>query len=412
MAGSLMSVPQPKVEIGFDLVGANAPFFTLDDATKGLLDNTSFPLSGTIFYDFTDRMVEISVNRGKNRQLDVYDPGLASVTLLNNDRLFDPTYEASPFFGAVVPKRALRISSNEEYTFIGVADDWNFQYSPNGQSLVSLSASDAFSYFAEQTLSAGTPSVELSGTRINNILDLPDVNWPDNKRRVDAGQQLLAAEPIADNTNVLSYFQQIAVSEPGSFFISRDGDVVFQDRNNVGRFKDVALTDEGDGIPYVGMRIQYGSELLYNEIVVSSPAGTAIVSNLDSQAEYGILNLTRSGLLVNDLPSLQAIATINEARFSQPEYRFESVDILMDELTRQQQDSLLALEIGDYITITFTPNGIPPAIVRTAEVIRIDHSVSLDSHVMSLGFSQTSATPWTLSDPVFGKLSSGNILYF
>ena len=31
-----MSIPIPKVEIGFDITGSNAPLFTLDSATKGV----------------------------------------------------------------------------------------------------------------------------------------------------------------------------------------------------------------------------------------------------------------------------------------------------------------------------------------------------------------------------------------
>ena len=382
-----MSIPAPKVEIGFDLVGANAPFLTLDDPTKGKLDDANYPLSGTIFYDVTDRMVEINVNRGKNRQLDLYDPGLANVTLLNNDRVFDPTYEASPFFGQIIPKRALRISAGTALTFVGVADDWNLSYEPNGDSIVALAASDAFSYFADQTLAAGTPAVELAGTRINDILDLPYVNWPTEAREIDAGIELLADDPIAEDTNVLSYFQQIAASEPGSFFISREGNVVFQDRHNTFRSKNVTLADDGSGIPYVGMRISYGSELPCNEIVVSATAGTALAENTASQAEYGVLNLTRSQLLVSSLESLESMATIFASKYSQPEYRFESVEILLDELTAGQQNDLLNLEIGDVVQIKFTPNLIPPAITKYAEIIRIDHNVDLNNHILSLGFS-------------------------
>jgi len=84
-----MAIPIPKVEIGFDIVGTNAPFFTLDSPTKGLLDNTSFPLSGSIFYDVTDKVKSIATRRGKNRQLDEFDPGLANILFDNNDRTFD-----------------------------------------------------------------------------------------------------------------------------------------------------------------------------------------------------------------------------------------------------------------------------------------------------------------------------------
>jgi hypothetical protein len=407
-----MAIPAPKVEIGFDIVGANAPFLTLDDPTKGKLDDPNYPLSGTIFYDVTDRMVEISIGRGKNRQLDQYDVGLASVVLQNNDRIFDPTYEASPYFGQIIPKRALRISAGTALSFVGAADDWNLLYEPNGQSIVSLSASDAFSYFTDQTIPLGTPTAELSGARVNSILDLPDVNWPDDKRRIDDGIQLLTDEVIADNTNVLNYLKQVTASEPGAFYIDREGNVVFQDRHNTFRSTPTVIADDGTGIPYVGMNIQYGSEFLYNEIVIGAQAGTAVAQDPASIGEYGVLNFTQTGLLTSDIEAVESIATIYASKFSQPEYRFESVDIQLDELTPQQQTEILALDISDVVLIKFTPNNIPPAIIRYGEIIRIDHAVTVTSHVVRLGFASTEKSAWTLSDAAFGRLSEGNILYF
>jgi len=87
------------VELGFDLPASVGPFFVLDDPVKGKLDNTSYFLSGVIFFDVTERVRNFSIRRGKSRQLDNYQAGACSVTLSNNDRAFDPTYTASPFYG-------------------------------------------------------------------------------------------------------------------------------------------------------------------------------------------------------------------------------------------------------------------------------------------------------------------------
>jgi hypothetical protein len=160
------------------------------------------------------------------------------------------------------------------------------------------------------------------------------------------------------------------------------------------------------------MNIQYGSELLYNEIVIGAAAGTAVTQNLTSIGEYGILNFTQTGLLTNSLDSIDAISSIYASKFSQPEYRFESVDIQLDELPPEQQQEILALDISDVVQIKFTPNNIPPASVRFGEITRIDHSVTVVSHTVRLGFASVERSPWTLSDDAFGRLSEGNILYF
>jgi hypothetical protein len=78
-----MSLPTKKVEIGFDLSTSGAPFFTLDDPTAGVLDNTEFTLGGTLFYDVTDYVVRVSTNRGRNRELDRYNAGQLEVLFDN-----------------------------------------------------------------------------------------------------------------------------------------------------------------------------------------------------------------------------------------------------------------------------------------------------------------------------------------
>lgn len=118
------------VELGFDLPASVGNFFKLDDPVRGKLDNTTYVLSGVIFYDVTSRVRGFSIKRGKSRQLDNYQAGVASVILNNNDRAFDPTFAASPYYGQVIPKREIRISSNGVRQYTGLIDDWNLVYAP------------------------------------------------------------------------------------------------------------------------------------------------------------------------------------------------------------------------------------------------------------------------------------------
>lgn len=408
-----MAIPVPTVEIGFDIVGFNAPFFTLDDPTKGLLDNTGFPLGGQIFYDVTDKVKSIATRRGKNRQLDEFDPGLANVLFDNNDRTFDPEYVNSPYFGQVIPKRAIQISSGGKRIFTGVVDDWNLEYQPGGNSEASAASSDAFTLFNTQTLPAGTATAQTSGQRINAILDLPDVSWPENERIIEGGATQLGADVFPEDSNVLEYMRQVARSEPGNVFMSADGKVVFADRNPNSDGSTLTFADDGTGIPYQGLKVVYGSELLYNEIVLGSQfAGTFVAQDPSSIAEYGILNLTQIDLLTADATYLEKLSAYYAIKYSQPEYRFESLEVVLDEVSPAQQQTILGLEISDYVTIKFTPNGIPPAIVKIAEVIRIDHDITPDAHVVSIGFATVDKGFWTLSDGIFGRLSAGNVLGF
>ena len=407
-----MAIPRPTVQIGFDLVGANANLLTLDNPVKGKLNDPAYPLGGQIFYDVTDKVKSIATRRGKNRQLDEFDGGLANVVFDNNDRTFDPEYVNSPYYGQIIPKRAIRIFSGGNPVFQGVIDDWNLNYDPGGFSEASAAASDAFTLFNTQTLPAGTATAQKSGQRVNSILDLADVNWSTQDREIETGLTTLGADVYTEDTNVLEYLRTVARSEPGNLFISKDGKVVFTDRNAAPASGGVTLSDDGTGIPYQGMKVVYGSELLYNEIVIGSDAaGTVVARDTASIADYGVLNLTQTGLLMSDPTYVQNLAIYYASKYSQPEYRFESVDIIIDELSDAQQQAILGLEISDFVTIKFTPNGIAPAIEKIAEVIRIDDDITPDSHVVSLGFATLDYFLLVLDDPEFGKLDRGALAF-
>lgn len=408
-----MTIPVPKVEIGFNLVGADANFFTLDSATKGVLDNTDFLLSGAIFYDVTNTVQSVTVRRGKNRQLDDFNPGLANIVFNNEDRTFDPEFQSSPYSGQIIPRRAVRISSGGQFIFTGVIDDWNLEYSPSGQSDASAACTDSFASLASQTLVPGTAVVQTSGERINAILNQPGVSWPTQDRLIDTGITTLGPDVVEEGANALEYLRNVASSEPGQVFVGKQGQLIFKDRNPSSSSNFLTFSDDGVGIGYQAIKVVYGSELLYNQVSLTNFNDvTVTATDTNSIAEYGPLNYTKTNLLVNDPVELANIAVLLATKYGEPEYRFESIDIILNKFDTETQNQIIALEIGDVVQVSFTPNKIPPAITKFAEVIRIDHDITPQAHVVSLGFSTISFGPWTLSDPVFGRLSADNILSF
>lgn len=408
-----MTLPVQKVEIGFNLTGANAPLFTLDNSVKGVLDNTDFPLSGTIFFDVTARVKSVAIQRGKNRQFGQFDAGLANVVFLNNDRTFDPEYEQSPFFGQIIPKREIRISSGGERTFTGVVDDWNLSYSISGLSEASASCSDAFSVFNNQVLSAQTFTAQTSGERVSAVLDDPNVNWNAADRSIETGQSVFGSDSVLENTNALSYLRQIEASEPGQLFVGKNGNLTFKDRNPSAGSSFLTFSDNANGIGYETMEVVYGSELLHNEIILTNLSGTtATVTDEESIAEYGRFVFTYDTSLVASGETLANIALLLANAYSQPEYRFESLSITLDKFDPATQSQILNLEIGNVVEVQFTPNKIPPAIIKLVEITQIQHAISPASHIITFGFSTIDKGPWTLSDAAFGRLSANNVLSF
>lgn len=402
-----MTLPVQKVELGFDLsFSANPNLFTLNDPIKGELDN-GYGLGGLTYIDVTARVRTINVARGRKTEFSNFPAGQVVVELNNHDRAFDPLYDQSPYFGNIIPRRQIRVTSGGIVQFTGWVDDWNLSYLPNGDSVVAAIATDATSVIAQQTLSATTPSSEYPGERINSILDSADVSWSTELRDIDPGESLLSNAAIDDSTNALQYLQTVAASEPGQLFIDKDGKITFRDRT---RFptSDTTVYMGGTGIPFQNVGVIYGAENLYNEIQISRVGGgTAVASDLESQNLYGIKNLTIDNLLMaTDAQSVE-LALIYAQRYSQPEYHFDSVEVNLNKLTPAQQASILGLDLGSICRIEFTPNNIGDPIVSFTRVIGIDHTINPTSHYVTLGFQALDYTALVLNDAVFGKLDSG-----
>jgi hypothetical protein len=414
-----MPAPDVKVEFGFDL-GQRDPFaFVLDSATRGVLDGTEFTLGGERYFDITDRLVTAQVRRGKSQALDRIDAGVVSVTVDNSDRVFDPLYENGPFFGQLIPRRSVRVTSNGLPVFVGFIDDFDIQYEPGVQSVVRIDASDALSVLTNSGLEEFTPDSELSGARINTVLDRPEVDWPAELRDIDAGNSTMLDSDVAEGTGTLTYLQLVANSEFGTLFLSKDGNITFRERNSVPNTPNIVFSDEVvagvyTGIQFADVNIVYGSENLYNRITLENAdifPEQAFAEDATSQAVYGPRTLSQTGLLIQEPEQLQFLADFFLARYKEPQYRFETVTVVLDTLSTVNQNKVLDLEIGDIVQVRFEPSDIPPAIEQYCRIIGVNHDWSPGSKNISFSLERLDFAVFILNDPVLGELDNDRLAY-
>ena len=414
-----MPAPSVKVELGLDL-GQRDPFaFILDNATRGVLDNTEFTLGGERLFDITPRLVTTTVRRGKNNALDRIDAGIVTIVVDNSDREFDPLYQDGPYFGQLVPRRSVRVSANDYPVFVGFIDDFDIQYEPGKQSVVQIQVSDAFSVLANSGLEEFTPDSELSGARINTVLDRPEVDWPAELRDIDAGNSVMLDADVAEGTGTLEYLQLVSDSEFGTLFLAKDGKIAYRERNAVPNTPNLVFSDEivagvYTGIQFADVNIVYGSENLYNRITIENAdliPEQAFAEDSDSQALYGPRTLTQSGVLIQDPAQLQFLADFLLARYKEPQYRFETVTVVMDTLSEANQDAVLDLEIGDIVLVRFEPSDIPPAIEQYCRIIGINHDWNPGSKNISFSLERLDFAIFILNDPVLGELDNDRLAY-
>jgi hypothetical protein len=414
-----MPAPVVKVELGLNLGNRDPNAFMLDDPTRGLLDNTDFTLGGDRLFDITDRLIGASVSRGKNNALDRIDSGISSITVDNSDRHFDPLFPNGPYFGQLIPRRTIRVTCNDLPVFLGSIDDFDIVYAPSNRSQVRIDVSDAFSTLTQSGLSEFTPTSQLSGARVNAVLDRPEVAWPEADREIDPGNSTMLGALVDEGTSVLEYLQLVSNSEFGNLFIGKDGKVVFRERNSVPNtpnlvFSDEVVAGEYTGIQFASVNNVFGSENLYNRILISnaaSPALEATANDDNSQVLYGPRSYSQSSLLVADQDELQFLADFLLARFKEPQYRFESLTVVMDTLTEANQDAVLDLEIGDIVLVRFEPSDIPPAIEQYVRIIGISHDWTSTSKNISFSLERLDFAIFILDDPVLGQLDNDRLAY-
>ena len=394
-----------KVELGFTQAGIGAPFITLNDSVKGIIGSQDYYIGGgEVFVDVSRWFKSLSLSRGKSRELDRFDSGKLTVVFDNSLRLFDPTYASSPFFGQIVPKRAVRITVDGVIEFTGVVDDWNIAYEPSGNSEAALVASDNFALLANNILTSFSSSEELTGARIEAALD--DVAWPSARRDIDAGEETLIATTNS-NDNLLAYLTKVESSELGFLFIDKIGDVRFISRNGSFGATVVTLADDGTGVPYTSIQATYGSEFLYNKVTLSNGSATATQEDSFSQALYGALDYELDTLNID--ARLSPIAGALLTKYKQPEYRFQNVEVALDTVTALQRADLLAVELGDIVQVKFTPSSIPPAITRLARVIGIEQTINNQENRIAFQLASIEGSPLVISSPAFGIIGTGTI---
>lgn len=172
--------------------GAAPAAITGQPSITTLVAFSSDPGATPVWSDISDRMLGFTVNRGRQRELDRFVAGRLSLTLNNEDRAFDPTYTASPYYPNVVPMRRIKIQATAGGVtydvFTGYVDSWNQQYQHPQSATCTVEATDAFKVLQNLELrsSAYAETIETAG---------PTFWW----RLGDPSGSTVAAESVTGN---------------------------------------------------------------------------------------------------------------------------------------------------------------------------------------------------------------------
>lgn len=346
---------------------------------------------GETLVDISDRVVSLSVSRGRSDALEPTPAGRASVTVRNRDGELDPLNVDSALYPGVEPGRTLTVSADGVMVFSGQIEDISLFYDAGGAADVTVSAVDGLA--ALGIVEIPEPGVVLSqsasGTQIRTLIT-SDPRWWTAGTAIATGDATLAAG-TADG-NLLQQLRVIETSEGGFLFVSRDGDLTFRERTFGTGATPLLLADDDTGVRYEQLQRLTSADSL--RTAGRAERGTAVIEVQDDVA------IERFGVRVLDLGVVTLLSDAAvEQRLEFELARRSAPAPTVSEVTTSQLRSagtaVLGLELGDPVTVVYTPPGMAE-ISQFGVVQRVGHDwtvgagwrtrIGLDSREVLYGF--------------------------
>lgn len=369
----------------------------------------------------TSDTINATVTRGRTSGVfDAVDVGGAQAQLNNEDRDYDPLYAASPFFGHIIPGKRFVMVSGGVTIYDGDVADWGFSYDVSGRSIAVVDAEDDLALFGRAEFDEWTTiNGELAGARIAAVLARPEVNYTDTVA-LDDGITVLVDDFVSWGSNVLNYIELVAQTDNGLFYVSRTGVPTYKDRHAFIGVASAATFGTG-GIGFSEVAVSYGRDQLYNRVVVERsepvledapiPIPQSVSDATSITTHRGTFTLSLPGLLFQDDDTALDLATQLLSVYKDPLYRFESITVEVHGLTGGEQTTVLGLDLGSVVTVTWTPNGVGSALTRTCIIEGIYHSIMPMSHVMVFTLNDSSIAQtgnfYLPGHATFGVFSAG-----
>ena len=274
-----MAVPTINAVINFSTGPSFAQAMILG---TGILDTNILGDSASIIVDVSNQINYIQTSRGRNALADQFQTGQLTLRIVDQNGNFNPSNPSGPYYQLLTPMKKVQISATYGATTYSIFSGFITSYvntQPKDATEVAyttIQAVDAFRLVQNAQISTvtGATAGDLSGTRINQILD--QIDWPATMRDIDAGLTTMQADPGTARTS-LSALETVATSEYGSLYVNTDGEFVFQDRSvTAGSIGGTVTTfnDDGTGIPYANANWKLDDDLIFNSAQISRAGGS------------------------------------------------------------------------------------------------------------------------------------------
>jgi hypothetical protein len=403
-----MTVPVINAVINFSTGPSFAQAIIFD---SGIFGTNVFADSAAVIVDVSNQVNRIETNRGRTALSDEFQTGSLTLRITDQNGDFNPQNPASPYYNLLTPMKKVQITATYGSVtypiFAGFITSYVTTYPDDGEgvAITTIQAVDAFrlAQLAQISTVAGTSAGQLSGARIDDILD--QISWPTSQRDIDPGLTTLQADPGTNRTALQALFT-VANSEYGAIYVSADNNFVFQDRGvtagSIGGTPTV-FADDGSGISYFDATWILNDVLVFNKATITRAGGGSPQVAL-SQASIDKYFL--HSYFLNELLMESDAVALDYARAyvaSRQETTIRVDAIVLDLYTPSYNSGIIAaldLDFFDPITVKTTQPG-GSTLEKTLQIFGVRMNITPNSW----------KTTFTTLEPVIDGFIIGNVDY-
>jgi hypothetical protein len=414
-----MTVPVVNAIINFSTGPSFAQTLILDE---GKLDVNILGDATAVIVDVSSQINRIETNRGRTALSDQFQTGSLTLRIVDQNGDFNPQNTLSPYFTLLTPMKKVQITATYSGTtypiFSGFITSYVTTYPDTSSfddvAITTIQAVDAFrlAQLAQISTVTGATAGDLSGTRINQILD--EIDWPASQRDIDAGLTTLQADP-GTNRTALQALQIATESEYGAIYVDADNNFVFQDRGvtagSIGGTPTV-FADDGTGIDYFDATWILNDVLVFNKATITRVGGSPQVALNQASIDKYFLH---SYFLDNLLMESDAVALDYAQAYvaSRQETSIRCDAIVLDLYTDNYNTGIIAaldLDFFDPITVLTTQPG-GSTIDKTLQIFGVRMAITPNSWKTTFTTLEPVIDAFILNNSIYGTLDYNVLSY-
>jgi hypothetical protein len=414
-----MTVPVVNAYINFSTGPSFAQAMILG---SGILDTNILADSVPVIVDVSNQINRIETNRGRTALSDQFQTGSLTLRIVDQNGDFNPQNTLSPYFTLLTPMKKVQITATYSGTtypiFSGFITSYVTTYPDTSSfddvAITTIQAVDAFrlAQLAQISTVTGANAGDLSGTRINQILD--EIDWPASQRDIDAGLTTLQNDP-GTNRTALQALQIATESEYGAIYVDADNNFVFQDRGvtagSIGGTPTV-FADDGTGIDYFDATWILNDVLVFNKATITRASGSPQVALNQASIDKYFLH---SYFLNNLLMETDAVALDYAQAYvaSRQETSIRCDAIVLDLYTNNYNTGIIAaldLDFFDPITVLTTQPG-GSTIDKTLQIFGVRMAITPNSWKVTFTTLEPVIDAFILNNSIYGTLDYNVLSY-